>query len=135
MMQNHNMLLACGFTCRTLGHITYYARGLPAAPTASNHQHGATWNAATGRTTAPAYRQQATKPPVSSPGARAAEAAEAGQGPTGAASQRTPGNSGSGAGTEAGPAPFVVLHGVGMGLLPYVMLLVGLAATGECGWW
>jgi hypothetical protein len=39
-----------------------------------------------------------------------------------------------GSGSEAGDdVPFVLLHGIGMGLIPYISLLFNMAATGE-GW-
>ncbi|PNH03592.1 hypothetical protein TSOC_010335 [Tetrabaena socialis] len=40
------------------------------------------------------------------------------------------GGGGGGAAAAEGPVPIVFLHGVGMGLMPYLRLLVALAATG-----
>lgn len=153
---NAAMLCAVGYSCCSHGDTVYFSKGVPPPPL-PQQQAAAGGMFGTGGSFAVwggGASVEAASSAGSSAGCLAGDDVEAVCGSArrggggiqrkdssndGACVGSAGDDSGSSCGSEdaaSGPgprAPIVVLHGVGMGLLPYILLMVGLAATGGCG--
>ena len=110
---------AAGFKQSSWSGLTYYTRNMP---------HSSSHGSGSRRTST--QQQQLEHDSSPPPHARQQWYEQAAAGAA-RQSQDEPGSSSSVAG---GDVPLVLLHGIGMGLIPYISLLFNLAATGERVW-
>ncbi|KAG2439527.1 hypothetical protein HXX76_004880 [Chlamydomonas incerta] len=116
----HVMLLAAGFRPYRVGGLRYYTYGLPPLPPAEAAPEAAAARVAAARR----EREQEGRP--------AAPAAPAAAAPAAAPPRRGGRREAAGAGAaEAAEAPLLFLHGVGLGLLPYLNFLLQLCCLGR----